>query len=196
MAHNLILSHGMAAYTYKTKYQKMQGGVIGLTANTDGAFPYDISKPEDVSAANRQTAFAFGWYYDPIVFGKYPDEMTALVSGGRLPSFTPEESEMVKGSFDFVGVNHYSSSYIKDNMAVVGTDWGSDMRTTSTRVSIDGKVIGPQAESPWLFVYPPGIRNVIEWIDKRYDHPVIYVFENGVSVPKENSMPITQAIHD
>lgn len=196
VAHNLILSHGMAAQTYKTKYQKVQGGVIGLTTNTDGAIPFDVNKPEDVSASSRQLAFAFGWFYDPIVFGKYPDEMSSLITGGRLPSFTPEESEMLKGSFDYVGVNHYSSSYIKDNMAVEGTNWFTDSRTISTRESINGTIIGPQAESPWLYVYPPGIRNVIEWVDKRYNHPVVYVFENGVSVPKENSMPISEAIHD
>ena len=50
---------------------------------------------------------------------------------------------MMKGSYDFAGVNHYSSNYIKDNMAVVGTDWGNDARTISTKQGIDGKMIGP-----------------------------------------------------
>jgi beta-glucosidase len=49
--------------------------VIGLTANVDYGVPYNSSKPEDVAAASRQVAFAFGWFVDPLVFGKYPDEM-------------------------------------------------------------------------------------------------------------------------
>ena len=50
---------------------------------------------------------------------------------------------MMKGSYDFIGVNHYTSNYIIDDMAKVGTEWGNDMRTIATKVGIDGKVIGP-----------------------------------------------------
>ena len=47
-----------------------------MTANVDFGLPYNASKQADVVAANRHMAFQFAWYYDPIVFGKYPDEMT------------------------------------------------------------------------------------------------------------------------
>ena len=53
VSHHLILSHAKAVQTYKTKYQKAQGGVIGRTTNVDFAVPYTSSKPEDVAAANR-----------------------------------------------------------------------------------------------------------------------------------------------
>lgn len=33
----------------------------------------------------------------------------------RLPSFTEEQSKLVKGSFDFIGINHYSSMWVQDN---------------------------------------------------------------------------------
>lgn len=63
-----------------------------MTTNTDFAVPYNVSSPADVQAASRSLAFAFGWYFDPIVFGKYPDEMTSLITDGRIPTFTPEEA--------------------------------------------------------------------------------------------------------
>lgn len=72
VAHNMILAHGRAAKTYKTKYQASQGGVIGFTTNTDFAVPYNISDPDDVAAASRNLAFAFGWFADPVIFGRYP----------------------------------------------------------------------------------------------------------------------------
>jgi len=31
--------------------------------------------------------------------------MTEIVKDGRLPTFTPEEIEMVKGSVDYIGFN-------------------------------------------------------------------------------------------
>ena len=88
--------------------------MISLTANVDFGLPYNASKQADVVAANRHMAFQFAWYYDPIVFGKYPDEMTQLITDGRLPTFTPEEAKMVKGSYDFIGMNHYTSDYTID----------------------------------------------------------------------------------
>ncbi|KAL5052575.1 hypothetical protein RYX36_033257 [Vicia faba] len=35
--------------------------------------------------------------------------------GSRLPFFTSRESNLVKGSIDFLGVNFYNTFYIKDN---------------------------------------------------------------------------------
>ena len=52
------------------------------------------------------------------------------------------------------------------------------------------------ADSTWLRVYPPGMRGLLNWIDKRYNHPKIYIFENGVSVPGENKLSLVDAIHD
>lgn len=40
------------------------------------------------------------------MFGDYP-EIVKKNAGERLPAFTRYESERVKGSFDFIGVNHY-----------------------------------------------------------------------------------------
>lgn len=161
----MMLAHAKAARTYKSKYQVSQGGVIGFTTNTDHALPYNVSDPADHAAANRNLAFAFGWFVDPVMFGRYPDEMTALVTDGRLPTFTPEESAMIKGSVDFIGLNHYTSSFVKDDPTSKGGEWGSDAHTSSTKTSIDGKPIGPQSESSWLQVYPPGMRGILNWID-------------------------------
>lgn len=135
-------------------------------------------------------AFAFAWFVDPVMFGKYPDEMTSLIKDGRLPTFTPEQSAMLKGSVDYIGLNHYTSGFTKDNPTSTGGSWYTDSRIESTKIGIDGKLIGPQAESTWLHVYPLGMRGILNWIDKRYNNSIIYVFENGVSVPKENQMAI------
>lgn len=53
-------------------------------------------------------------YMDPLVYGDYPNVMKKNV-GSRLPAFTKLESNQVKGSFDFIGVNYYLSVYVKDN---------------------------------------------------------------------------------
>lgn len=49
-------------------------------------------------------------FMDPLTTGDYPYSMQSLV-GNRLPKFTDEQSKMLNGSFDFLGLNYYSASY-------------------------------------------------------------------------------------
>lgn len=50
-------------------------------------------------------------FMEPLTNGKYPDIMRKLV-GDRLPEFNETESELVKGSFDFLGLNYYFTQYV------------------------------------------------------------------------------------
>ena len=50
---------------------------------------------------------------DPLAFGEYPQSIRQLVQG-RLPKFSPEEAMLLKGSFDFIGINYYTSNYAAD----------------------------------------------------------------------------------
>ena len=50
---------------------------------------------------------------EPLTSGQYPHSMQALVKE-RLPKFTQEESKLIKGSFDFVGMNYYTTHYSSD----------------------------------------------------------------------------------
>jgi beta-glucosidase len=47
---------------------------------------------------------------DPIVFGHYPVSLQQAL-GDHLPRFTTKEVAMIKGSYDFIGLNHYTSEY-------------------------------------------------------------------------------------
>lgn len=47
---------------------------------------------------------------DPLIEGDYPFNMRALIEY-RLPQFTRKQSEMIKGSFDFLGLNYYTTNY-------------------------------------------------------------------------------------
>lgn len=55
-----------------------------------------------------------GRFMDPLFFGDYTTSMRTRV-GERLPKFSEAEGALVKGSLDFVGVNHYTTYYAKHN---------------------------------------------------------------------------------
>lgn len=48
---------------------------------------------------------------DPITHGDYPKTMRTIV-GNRLPRFTKSESDSLKGSFDYLGINYYTAKYV------------------------------------------------------------------------------------
>ena len=64
-----------------------------------------------------------------MVYGDYPDVIKKNV-GSRLPAFTNLESNLVKGSFDFLGLNYYATLYIKDDSSKLNMevrDFDADM---------------------------------------------------------------------
>lgn len=67
----------------------------------------------------------------------------------RLPEFTPEEVEYIKGTADFFGLNHYTScvvSYIED----YGIGEYNFYTDKSTNVWLDDS--WPESASEWLRV--------------------------------------------
>lgn len=50
----------------------------------------------------------------PITFGDYPETVKSLV-GCRLPKFTEDESKLLIGSIDFLGVNYYAAAYAEES---------------------------------------------------------------------------------
>ncbi|CAG9333783.1 unnamed protein product [Blepharisma stoltei] len=195
VAHNALLAHAAAVQTYRKNYQKTQKGKIGMTINSGFNLPWDSSDEDDYKAVQYSIAFQYGWFADPQVFGRYPTEMSELITGNRLPTFTPEQSALLKGSYDFLGLNYYASGYVHWT-GIPGDNYQNDGRYTGSPYNKTGHLIGPFAESTWLNVYPPGLRMLLNWIKARYNDPDIYIFENGVSVPGENDMPEAQALND
>lgn len=53
MAHNLIKAHAEAWHLYNDKYKAKQGGIVGITINSDWAEPRNPYKQEDYDAAMR-----------------------------------------------------------------------------------------------------------------------------------------------
>ncbi|KAA8532779.1 hypothetical protein F0562_032812 [Nyssa sinensis] len=112
VGHNQLLAHAAAVKVYKDKYQASQNGQIGIVVSVPWMVPYDQSE-KSYAAANRTLEFMYGWFMEPLKSGTYPAVMVEYVKQ-RLPKFTEEQSSMVKGSFDFIGVNYYSANYVFD----------------------------------------------------------------------------------
>ena len=179
--HHILLAHATAVKTYREEFQGMQGGKIGITNNCDWREAYS-EKPEDIEAAERAVEFFLAWFADPIYKGDYPQSMKERL-GDRLPTFSIEEKTLMKGSSDFFGLNHYTTSYV----AALSVD------KDNTRTAINEGMINDQAlrliqdkswektDMDWPIV-PWGLQKLLEWINDRYDQPDIVITENGCAM--------------
>ncbi|KAL3642825.1 hypothetical protein CASFOL_013640 [Castilleja foliolosa] len=195
VAHHLHLAHAAAVDVYRRNFQEVQGGKIGITNMTTWYEPYSDS-PEDIAAASRAVDFMWGWFMAPINTGDYPVTMRERV-GARLPKFTPEQAKLVKGSYDFIGMNYYTTNWAKYRPTLPGT---KPTYTTDQEAEFfterRGELIGEPSGSTWLFVVPYGIHKLLVHTKNTYNDPVIYITENGISEKNDKSLSIAQARKD
>ncbi|MCA9731742.1 MAG: beta-glucosidase [Deferribacteres bacterium] len=177
-AHNLLRAHAFAVEKYRSHFQQKQKGIIGITNNCDWRDPLTDSDA-DRAAAERAVQFFLGWFADPIYKGDYPEVMREQL-GKRLPQFTAKEQELITGSSDFFGLNHYSTMYaanapIVENSAIADGMWQDQKVILSSDPSWEKTLMN------WNIV-PEGFRRLLQWVDQRYGSPEIYVTENGCSL--------------
>ncbi|KAI7748197.1 hypothetical protein M8C21_002906 [Ambrosia artemisiifolia] len=197
VAHNVLLSHAAAFDVYKRKYKAKQNGRIGIAFDVMWYVP-GTNKTEDIEATQRAQDFQLGWFLDPIMFGDYPTSMRTRV-GDRLPRFSKLQSALLKGSIDFVGINHYTTWYAWHNStSIIGT-FLNDSIADSGAITLpfkDGKAIGDRANSIWLYIVPGGFRSLLNYIKNKYGNPLVIITENGMDDPNGPFISRQNALKD
>ncbi|KAF8080001.1 hypothetical protein N665_0982s0003 [Sinapis alba] len=177
VAHHVLLAHATVVDLYKQKYQLIQAGEIGITMITRWFLPYNKSD-ENLKAVERAKEFFHGWFMDPLRKGDYPLIMKQILKE-RLPRFTATEALLVKGSYDFIGVNYYMTQFAKavppanpNRLSVM-----TDSQTHLSYINEDG----PISRCPFgdVYYHPRGILNVLEYFKVNYGNPKVYITENG-----------------
>lgn len=138
-----IKAHAKAYHIYHNEFKRAQKGIIGITLNTDWQVPEDPNSERDLQASHRAIHFMYGWFLNPVMKGDYPAIMKEQVDRksraqgyieSRLPEFSATEKDYIKGTYDFLGMNFYTSNLVSsiDNITRV---------TTGTRMSTPRKTL-------------------------------------------------------
>ncbi|GAV57450.1 Glyco_hydro_1 domain-containing protein [Cephalotus follicularis] len=195
VAHNVLLSHATVADIYRKKYK--QQGSLGIAFDVIWYVPATNST-DDIEATQRAQDFQLGWFLKPLIFGDYPSSMRSRV-GSRLPTFSNSQSSLLKGSLDFVGINHYTTFYAQHNssniIGVVLKDTVADSGVITLPFK-DGKAIGDKANSIWLYIVPQGMRSLMNYIKQMYGNPLVIITENGMDDPNSLFISIKDALKD
>merc|ERR1712130_820309 len=179
VARHILLAH---AATFALYHQELGlPGQVGITLNSNW---FEPKTEDEVEAAERSLQFYFGLFAAPLVFGNWPPMVEDRVrersfaqgfNTSRLPAWSGEEQEKLRATFDFLGLNTYSTSLVANhNFSLEEVSAISDMGVAFT------------SSASWftsaagLGVVPAGIRRLLAWVSKQYGNPPVIVTENGV----------------
>ncbi|KAL6339797.1 hypothetical protein AAG906_034883 [Vitis piasezkii] len=180
--HHILLAHASVTQLYREKYQDIQQGFIGTNVFAYWFVPL-TNKTEDIIATQRAHDFFLGWFVHVLVFGDYPD-IVKKRAGTRIPSFTEDESKQVKGSFDFIGINHYTSVHIKNNPMKLNMDY----RDFNADVAVDMIAIIDDTAPGQFPVLPWGLQQLLEYFKQVYGNPPTYIHENGQQTKRNTTL--------
>ncbi|KAI3819239.1 hypothetical protein L1987_13064 [Smallanthus sonchifolius] len=189
VAHHLLLAHASTVRLYRQKYKPIQHGFVGINIFAYWYEPY-TNTIEDVKATQRAHEFYVGWFLNPLVNGDYPEIMKKN-AGNRIPNFTKTESQGIKGSFDFFGINHYNTLYVKGNPSSLEMeirDFSADMAATLIFDGTESLQVRFGYFHLLFVVAPWGLQKLLDYLKEKYGNPLIYIHENGQVQPRNGTL--------
>lgn len=179
-AHHLLLAHAKAIEIYRSMNQD---GHIGITLSISPTYP-ETDTEADKTAARIEDGLHNRWFLDPVLTGHYPEDILALYSAHADIGVQDGDMELIRQQpVDFLGVNYYSP--------------------TRVRARIDSRKFGietlPNPDERPAFngeVYPEGLYDLLTRIDSDYNHPVIFITENGAGFGDADDKLVDGRVHD
>jgi beta-glucosidase len=104
VSHHVLLSHGLAL--------RALPGSTGITLNLA---PVIAAGPGDEDAARIYDGHLNRWFLDPVVHGRYPDDLLALYEErlGPLDVIRDGDLQTISRPIDFLGVNYYFPARVR-----------------------------------------------------------------------------------
>ena len=163
VSYNLLLSHGKAVQTYRKLGCK---GEIGISLDIEHAYPV-TKKVEDREATYRYDGHVHRWFLDPIFNGTFPQDILEwLEERVVMPTINEEDLKIINSPIDFLGVNYYSSNFIRYK-----DEWPLDFE--------EGKKGDLPTNSSGWEIYPEGLYDLLIRLDRDYNGVKIIITENG-----------------
>ncbi|XP_067010247.2 myrosinase 1 [Anabrus simplex] len=184
-SHHVLIAHARAYHLYDKHYRPTQQGKVSIALMSNWYEPRSDST-EDIAASDRAMQFSIGLYAHPIFSsaGDYPAIVRELVDKNskaegrprsRLPVFSKDMIEYIKGTSDFYSLNYYTCRLVSPGI----TKHDPALRPDA-EVSSHADPSWPTTASEWIKVVPWGLRKAINWVHKQYNGPTIVITENGV----------------
>ena len=164
VAQNLMRAHGAGVQAFRASNAT---GRIGLVVNLEPKYAAS-DDPRDLDAVRRADAYMNRQYLDPVMLGRWPEEMREIF-GDAWPDSGAGDLDSINQPLDFLGINYYTRGLTAHSNA----RWPVFARHVNNPRAV-------YTETGWE-VYPDGLRDVLQWVAERYGGLPLYVTENGAA---------------
>ena len=163
-SHHLLRSHAKAVQAYRAVGRHQ----VGLVVNIEPKYPASQSAA-DLAATERADAYMNRQYLDPVMLGRYPDEMREIF-GEAWSEWPAKDMELIREPIDFLGINYYTRNVVQND------DKAWPVRACAVR-----QKQATYTETGWE-MFPQGLTDTLVSIKQRYGAIPQYVTENGAAL--------------
>ncbi|XP_038218657.1 myrosinase 1-like [Zerene cesonia] len=184
---NVLLAHAKAWRIYDEEYKPIYKGRVSIANNPVWIEP---ASPEYENLAELAREFGAGRYSHPIYSqkGGWPPSVERHMAElskkqgypeSRLPAFSIEEIELIRGTYDYYGLNHYTSRVIRSRQP--GEQIGPWIFYGCPELDavLETPKSWPTTDADDVVMYPEGIRRQLEWLHQKYGNITFLITENG-----------------
>ncbi|UWZ40277.1 beta-glucosidase [Dactylosporangium roseum] len=179
--HHLLLGHGQAVQAIRAADA---GAQLGITLNLYAISPVDPASPADLDAARRIDGLANRIFLDPVLLGRYPEDVTRDLAGVSDFGFVRDgDLETVAASLDFLGINYYSRHVVAapDPAEPAEPYWRAPTSWPGSEgVRFQKRPGVPVTDMDWE-VDAPGLTETLVRVAKDYPAIPLYITENGAA---------------
>jgi beta-glucosidase len=174
--HHLLLGHGLAVGALREHGSRSR---IGITLNLHPVAPASDSEA-DRDAARRIDGLANRLFCDPVLAGRYPEDVVADVAAVSDFSHVQDgDLAQIAAELDFLGVNYYFRHVVRGG-ATAGGEPSPWVGSRDVEFVPRGR---PRTEMGWE-IDPDGLYDVLVRLRDDYAGlPPLYITENGAAFP-------------
>ncbi|MFO8057788.1 MAG: GH1 family beta-glucosidase [bacterium] len=178
-SHFINLAHGRAVEAIRDESDMAR---IGTVLQLPPVHP-STDSDKDVEAARIMDGFLNRWYAEPVLLGRYPQDMLDLFSPLDLP-VEEGDMEVIYKPLDFAGLNLYTRLFACHD---------PDTPLLESRIDFGHRVPGSRYTDFGWEVYPPSMFESLMRFKDEWGDPEVYITENGSA---EAERPVNGVVDD
>ena len=192
-SHHTALAHSMATRAIKSIRPNAQ---VGLTVNMTN---HNLENPENAELVTLNALLDSNinrWWIEAMLYGKYPTNILEYYGKALTDVLLPGDQELLKVKPDYLGINYYSDSFLRNPRPEDLVDNGPGIFPFPQKGdnSPPAHLAGSLTAMGWV-VTPEGLGNLVSRVHRDYPEiPYLVITENGSSY--EDLVEADESIND
>lgn len=183
--HHVLLSHGLTVP--RVREHTGPHAQVGISLDY---WPIHVFHDHQEAREIAELAHAFRnrWFFDPVFKGCYPERLFADYNVAP-PPIEDGDFDIIAAPIDFLGFNYYSRLVVQSKAT-------NGHASNGAREPFEAISVIPGAaytETHWE-IYPEGLLEALQRVQREYAPPAILITENGAAFPDHWNG--NQSIHD